>query len=325
MNVLSLFDGISCGQVALNRAGINYNNYFASEICSHSIEITQKNFPNTIQVGNVSLLKKDNFNSIDLIIGGSPCQAFSSAGKRSGMTTEKNAEILSLPQYLKLKNNNYTFKGQSYLFWEFIRLLKEINPKYFLLENVKMSKKWKAIISNTLGCEPILINSKLLSAQSRERLYWTNIPGITQPNDKKIYLESILQNEIIHTFLPKTRQDYDNYDKNKVDKSIHKITATHIGASRTFTNHIRNDGKSFTLRRVNPNGIIDENYNIRYFTPIEAERLQTLPDNYTYIDNITNAKRYEVLGNGWTVDIISHLFQGLKTNFPTLDLIANSL
>lgn len=309
MNVLSLFDGISCGQVALERAGIKVSNYYASEIEELAIKVTQRNYPNTIQLGDVRQLNIDN--KIDLILGGSPCQSFSFGGKRMGMVTEESIEITELDQYLYFRDKNFQFSGQSYLFWEYVKLLKTLKPTYFLLENVKMQNKWKSIISNALDCEPILINSKLVSAQSRERLYWTNIPQITQPIDKEIYLEEILQNDITHKYLPKTRLDYVNYDRNKVDKTIHKITATHIGSSRKFTNHVRNDGKAFTVRKVNPNGILDENFNIRYFTPIEVERLQTLPDNYTYIDGITNNKRYELLGNGWTVDVIAHIFNGL--------------
>lgn len=195
-----------------------------------------------------------------------------------------------------------------------MRLLKQINPKYFLLENVKMSKKWKDIISMAIGVEPILINSDLVSAQSRERLYWTNIPNVSQPNDKNIYVDDILENEIEHIYLPKTRLDYTNYDESKVDKSVFKSTPTQIGNSRKFRNAVRSNGKAFTLRRINPNGIIDENYNIRQFTPIEVERLQTLPDNYTLIDGIKKKERYEACGNGWTVDVIVHILNGLKIN-----------
>lgn len=175
-----------------------------------------------------------------------------------------------------------------------------------------MAEKWKKVITDALGVEPILINSELVSAQSRERLYWTNIPDIKQPQDKHIYIDDIVQIDIEHTYLPRTRLDYTNYDKSKVDKSVFKNTATQIGNSRKFGNAVRSNGKAFTLRRINPNGIIDENYNIREFTPIEVERLQTVPDNYTLITNIKKRDRYEALGNGWTVDVISHIFSYLK-------------
>ena len=234
MNVLSLFDGISCGQIALERAGIKVDNYYASEICDYSIRITKKNYPNTIHIGDVRNVNADDIRNIDIIIGGSPCQSFSFAGKRDGMVTVEKIDITTLEQYLDLKQSGFKFEGESYLFWEYVRLLKEIKPKYFLLENVKMSKKWKDVISRALGVEPILINSELVSAQSRERLYWTNIPNISQPNDKHIYIDNILQMDIKHEYLPKTRLDYTNYDKSKVDKSVFKNTPTQIGNSRKF-------------------------------------------------------------------------------------------
>ena len=312
MKVLSLFDGISCGMVALERVGIDVEEYYASEICDYAIKISQKNYPNIVQVGDVRNIKCEDFFDIDLLIGGSPCQSFSFAGTMVGMTTVEKMEITSLEQYIEFKNKGFSFEGYSYLFWEYVRILKEIKPKYFLLENVKMAKKWENIISNALGVKPILINSELVSAQSRERLYWTNIPNISQPKDKHIYIDNIVQNNIEHKYLPKTRLDYNNYDKSKVDKSIHKNTATQIGNSRNFGNAVRSNGKAFTLRRINPNGIIDENGNIREFTPIEAERLQTLPDDYTFVSGIKNKERYEALGNGWTVDVIAHIFKGLR-------------
>ena len=230
------------------------------------------------------------------------------------MTTIENIEITTLEQYLKFKFNKFEFKGESYLFWEFVRLLNDIKPKYFLLENVKMSNKWKDIITKTLKVEPILINSELVSAQSRERLYWTNIPNVSQPFNRHIYIDDILEYNVEHTYLPKTRLDYRNYDKSKVNKKIFKNTATQIGNSRKFGNAVRSNGKAFTLRRVNPNGIIDENYNIRLFTPIEVERLQTLPDDYTLLDGIKTKERYEVCGNGWTVDVIVHILKNIETN-----------
>ena len=192
-NVLSLFDGISAGQVALQRANIKFDNYYASEISKYPIQITQKNFPNTIQVGNITELESSNFVNIDLLIGGSPCTNLSVAGNKEGMITKDKIEITTLEQYLKLKKANFKFVGQSYLFWEYVRLLKELKPKFFLLENVSMATKWKNIFSKTLGVEPIEINSSLVSAQNRKRLYWTNIPNITQPEDKKLFLKDIIE------------------------------------------------------------------------------------------------------------------------------------
>lgn len=311
IKVISCFDGISCGMVALERAGINVEQYVAYEIDKYAIEISSKNYPKIKHCGDVTVADFTQYKGFDLLIGGSPCQNFSFAGTMKGMTTKENIEITELEQYLKLKEKRLEFEGYSYLFWEYVRSLKETKPKYFLLENVKMSEKWKNIITKTLGVEPIMIDSGLLSAQTRERYYWTNIPNVTQPKDKNIYIDDIIQNDIEHTFLPKTRLEYTNYDRTKVDKKIHKSTATQIGNSRSFGNSVRSNGKAFTLRKVTPNGIIDENYNIREFTPIEVERLQTLPDNYTLIDGIKKRERYEACGNGWTVDVIAHILKGI--------------
>ena len=312
LKVLSLFDGISCGRLALQRANIPVSTYYASEICDYSMKIAKKNFPDTIEIGDVREINVDDYKDIDIVIGGSPCQSFSFAGTMVGMATKDKVEITTLEQYLELKEQGFEFEGYSYLFWEYVRVLKGVKPKYFLLENVKMAEKWKKVITDALGIEPIMINSELVSAQSRERLYWTNIPNITQPKDKHIYIDDIIQTDIEHKFLPRTRLDYTNYDKSKVDKSIYKNTATQIGNSRNFGNAVRSNGKAFTLRRINPNGVIDENYNIREFTPIEVERLQTLPDNYTLIDGIKKKERFEACGNGWTVDVIAHIFSGLR-------------
>ena len=208
MNVLSLFDGCSCGQQALERANIKVNNYFASEIDKYAIKVTIANYPNTIQLGSVVDVKGADLPKIDLLIGGSPCQSFSFAGKRKGMATKCNQDILTLEQYLQLKEEGFQFEGQSYLFWEYVRILNEVKPKYFLLENVLMEEKWSKIITKTLGVHPIEINSNLVSAQNRRRLYWTNIglkPAglfgdlesiIQQPKDKGILIKDILESDV---------------------------------------------------------------------------------------------------------------------------------
>lgn len=210
MRVLSLFDGMSCGQQALERAGIHVDVYFASEIDKHAIAVTQANYPKTIQLGSVTSV--DAFN-VDLLIGGSPCQSFSFAGKRKGMSTKDQQEIHTLERYLQLKNEGYEFEGQSYLFWEYMRILthikEKINPNVkFLLENVIMGEKWEKILSRAIGVNPIEINSSLVSAQNRRRLYWTNIGMepkglfndpesiIEQPKDRKIMLKDILESNV---------------------------------------------------------------------------------------------------------------------------------
>ena len=208
MNVLSLFDGMSCGQQALERAGFKVEKYFASEIDKYAIQVTMANYPNTIQLGSVVNVNGKDLPKIDILIGGSPCQSFSFAGKRKGMSTKDEQEILSLDRYLELKEQEYEFQGQSYLFWEYMRLLNEVKPKYFLLENVMMGEKWEKILSRAIGVKPIMINSSLQSAQNRQRLYWTNIglepqglfgdleSIIQQPKDKGIYLKDILEAEV---------------------------------------------------------------------------------------------------------------------------------
>ena len=197
MNVLSLFDGISCGQVAFDKLGVKFererNHYFASEIKPIAIKCAKENYPNTIEIGDVTKVHyKDGIlftengqyeTNIDMIIGGSPCQSFSFAGKMVGMATKDKIEITALEQYLDLKEKGFEFDGFSYIFWEYVRLLKEINPKYFLLENVKMAEKWEKVITKALGVNPIYINSNLVSYQNRHRLYWTNISNVTIPQN----------------------------------------------------------------------------------------------------------------------------------------------
>jgi DNA (cytosine-5)-methyltransferase 3A len=173
MNVLSLFDGMSCGQIALDQLGIKVDNYYAAEIDKYAIEIAKKNYPNTIHLGDVTKIKGEDLPQIDLLIGGSPCQGFSFAGKQLNFDDPRSA-----------------------LFFEYVRLLKECKPKYFLLENVRMKQEYEDVISNYLGASPIKINSSLVSAQNRVRLYWSNIPNITQPKDRGIRLIDIFESDV---------------------------------------------------------------------------------------------------------------------------------
>ena len=215
MNVLSLFDGMSCGQIALNRAGIKYDKYFASEIDEYAIKVTQHNYPKTIQIGDVTKIKSENLPQIDLIIGGSPCQGFSFAGKQLNFDDPR-----------------------SKLFFEFVRLKKELKPKYFLLENVKMKKEYEKIITEYLNVEPILINSNLVSAQNRERLYWTNISNITQPENKNILVKDILDFNSEHKILSeKTINKHNFYKKNykPIGKSPTLTTELAHGTGKNIT------------------------------------------------------------------------------------------
>jgi DNA (cytosine-5)-methyltransferase 3A len=289
MNVLSLFDGISCGQIALEKTKIKIDNYYASEIDKHAIKVTMANYPNTIQLGSVTEIKASTLPKIDLLIGGSPCQDLS-----------------------KAKNGGKGLNGErSGLFWEYVRILKETKPKYFLLENVPMKKYFENIISNELGIKPIEINSNLVSCQNRKRLYWTNIPNVSQPDDKGIILNDVIVDDTYKNFtddrISKTKKFTKNYIK--WDMSGKKYWSQQDRA------YFKN-GKICTLPKNNPgnklNIVIDNNNNIyRRIHPVEAERCQNVPDNYTNVDGVSTNKRLELLGNCWTVDVIVHIFKGL--------------
>ena len=302
MNVLSLFDGMSCGQQALERAGIKVDNYFASEIDKYAITVAMANYPNTKQLGSVVDLNGFDLPKIDLLIGGSPCQSFSFAGKRKGMSTKDEQEILTLEHYLELKSQGFEFEGQSYLFWEFMRLLNETKPKYFLLENVKMSKKWKDTLSKAIGVDPILINSSLVSAQSRKRLYWTNIPNIEQPEEKGILLNDIVETNVENKFWYNNDFTY-NGDDNKVQATLH------INSNDIIKRVYNLNNKCATITCCKGGHLqkkVFQNGKCRKLTPLEYERLQTIKDNYTNF--VSDSQRYNMLGNGWTVDVIAHIF-----------------
>ncbi len=251
--VLSLFDGMSCGQIALNRAGISYGKYYASEIDRHAIKVTQHNYPDTIQLGSVVDIDVSQLEPIDLLIGGSPCQSFSFAGKRNGMTTTCNEEIYTLEKYLELKNGGFKFEGESYLFWEYMRILTDIrkyNPNVlFLLENVEMGNKWERVLSEAIGIYGVHINSALVSAQNRKRIYWTNIgvreeglfgelhSDIPQPEDRGILLKDILEDSVDEKYyLSDKMLNYfnnraSNFNNGKVNIRSENDKATTITAS----------------------------------------------------------------------------------------------
>ena len=303
MNVLSLFDGISCGQVALERAGIKVDNYYASEIEESAIAITQYNYPNTIQLGDVTLLTEEKIKglgSIDLLIGGSPCT--------------------DLSNYKYYMQDSTGLEGKSSrLFYEYLRIKSIVKPKYFLLENVaSMKEKWKNVMSELMGCEPILINSALVCAAERKRLYWTNIPNIGQPKDKGIVLRDI----VLDSSLVEDKYWYNRpFIYNGNDKKV-QCTLELNGSHRQAKEVYNLNGKCNTLMCDGNGGNIQKKVyqdgKCRKLTPLEYERLQTLPDNYTLkglyngIEKIiSNSKRYNACGNGWTVDIIAYIFSHL--------------
>lgn len=247
MKVLSLFDGMSCGQIALKQLGIIPEVYYASEIDKHAIKQTQLNFPDTIQLGSVTDIDVSKLERIDLIIGGSPCTDLSMVGKRLGMSTTNKEEILTLEHYLKLKEEGFQFEGQSYLFWEYMRILTDIrkyNPNVlFLLENVEMGKKWEEIFNKAIGMYGVHIDSALLSAQRRRRIYWTNIrtkkiglldeifPDIPQPEDKKIFLRDILEKDVDEKYYIKNKKIL----KHITDEKILRKGYTQINGEKAMT------------------------------------------------------------------------------------------
>ena len=304
MNVLSLFDGLSCGMIALERAGIPVSNYFASEIDKYAIKVSEKNYPNIIRLGDVTKVTyKDgvlysekgswNIGKIDLVLAGSPCQGFSLAGKQLAFNDER-----------------------SKLYFEFERILKEVNPKHFLLENVKMKQEYKDFISERLGVTPVAINSKVVSAQSRGREYWTNI-SFTQPVNKCITVKDVLDNysgnaisaddttKQLNTLLSTSKYSdnyswcYDTLGRILVTRpdglKIQRIGRIAFGQHQTeivtcVTTPYVFDGKI-----------------IRKVTPEECEKLQTVPVGYTSC--VSDSQRYKMLGNGWTVDVIAHILR----------------
>jgi DNA-cytosine methyltransferase len=366
IKVLSCFDGMSCGRIALERADIPVEKYYASEIDKYAITIAQKNYPDTIQLGNITKWQEWDIEQPDMIIGGSPCQGFSFAGKQLNFDDPR-----------------------SKLFFVFADILRHYKPKYFLLENVRMKKEYQNVISECLGVEPIMINSALVSAQNRKRLYWTNIEGITQPEDKGIILKDILEEGIVDkeksfcldanyhkgldchqqrmgvAIIANVNPSNRGMNGNIIDKDSLKspnlttnkgegikIGCIQIGEAdlkgRDIIKRVYSEeGKSPSMatcgggnrepkvainkrkRGKNMGGIITDktpsltancwqennhlaldNITWRKLTPVECERLQTLPDNYTA--GVSNSQRYKMIGNGWTVDVIAHIFSNLS-------------
>ena len=308
MNVLSLFDGMRGTRLALDKTAIVVDNYYSSEVDKYAIQIANKNYPQDEEnrLGSVIDLEGIKIPNIELLIGGSPCQNFSFGGTRKGMATECEIEITTLEEYLELKNEGFEFKGQSYLFWEYMRILKETKPKYFLLENVKMAKKWKDILTKAIGVEPIEINSDLVSGQNRSRLFWTNIPNVKAPKDKNISLPDIMDEleyiEHIEPFKECVRKNIVR-DYDKIILSDKKIFVCECTSG--FQDNKVGIKKSPTLRAGNSFTLGLKNGTVRRLKPIEWERLQTVPEGYT--EGVSNTQRFKMLGNGFTIDVIAHI------------------
>ncbi len=361
MNVLSLFDGMSCGRIALDRLGIKVDNYYASEIDKYAIEVSKANYPEIIQVGDITKLDLSTLPKIDLIMGGSPCQGFSFAGKQLAFDDPR-----------------------SMLFFEFVRCIDTLKPKYFLLENVRMKKEYLDIISEYMGVEPIFINSSLVSAQSRQRYYWTNIPGIEMPKERGVVLGDILEenpNENPTKDTARNRRHYKNLDQKSLcmTASMYKgagnngmtLVPQHIGTAIDVNGHdilkrvyspegksptvntcqggnrepkvvcgryvgrykvdgvrqdhkgsiagkskqmleLRRDDKTNNISTVQKdNVLVKDDVYWRKLTPLECERLQTVPDNYT--NHVSNTQRYKMLGNGWTIEVIAHILKNMES------------
>ena len=353
MNVLSLFDGMSCGRITLSELGIPVEKYYASEVDKFAIKATMQNFPDTIQLGDVRELEVSRLDKIDLIIGGSPCTNLSMSGKRKGLSTKEGMEVLDLQTYLELKENGFEFEGQSYLFWEYIRIYHELikrgdNPKFFL-ENVEMGKKWESVFNETMGKKGIHINSALVSAQNRRRIYWTDIhDDISQPEDRGILLRDILEEEVDEKYflsdkmieclkgrvktekfragiVKEQRKNIQQLEPRE-DGKINCLTTVQknnliivSGTIRTFGGkHFREikSGKSCTLMaRARNDGnaqpCVQIGAKIRRLTPTECARLQTIPEWYIW-DGISDTQRYKMLGNGWNIETIKHIFKYIK-------------
>ena len=291
---------MSCGQIALNKASIDYSTYYASELDKYAIQVTQANYPNTVQLGDIRSVDHLALPKIDLLVGGSPCQGFSFAGKQLNFEDPR-----------------------SKLFFDFVRLKDTLKPKYFLLENVRMSKQSQDIISKYMGCEPVAINSALVSAQSRQRLYWTNIP-FTMPEDKGIVLGDVLETGFTdrdkshcidaNYFKGGNLKSY--FDKGRrqlvFNKPVQVNPSKKAGGKQPYIQDrvFSKQGKSHALTasfasRTN----VDDN-GFRKLTPLECERLQTVPEGYT--NHVSNTQRYKMLGNGWTVDVIATILEGIN-------------
>lgn len=293
MKIVSTFDGASMGRLALKRAGIKVDQYISLEIDKYAIKVSENNWDDITRLGDVCQFKPFS-EAYDLLIGGSPCQSFSRSGNQEG------------------------FEGESGLFWEFVRIMREGKFKYFLLENVVMKKEWEDIITEALGVEPIMIDSALVSAQKRQRLYWTNIPNVTQPEDRRKMLFDLepTDREVINDhplvlsrvglgiqIRNATKQGYlwaEHGDSVNLEVPNSKTRRGRVGKGKTNT---LNTACNYGMNQLG---------DLVKLTIEDYEQLQTLPIGYT--EGVSDAQRRKIIGNGWTVDVIAHIFGGLKTN-----------
>lgn len=307
MNVLSLFDGMSCGQIALERAGVNVNKYYAAELDKHAIKVTQANYPNTIQLGDVTKWREwdIDWSSIDLLIGGSPCQGFSFAGKQLAFDDPRSKLF--------------------FVYVDILNHIRSVNPEIkFMLENVKMKKEYLDVISSFLGVDPEPINSSLVSAQNRQRYYWANWE-FGQPEDKGIVLADILEDTGMigpnairgrrlnkATILGRRLNDKgkrEDYNKEIPITQCLEVRATNRDKSNCLTTVAKDNILTSMPIGRHPDAF-KRNLPFRYYTIKECCRLQTVPENY--FDGVASENQIrKMLGNGWTVDVIAHIFSSL--------------
>tara|TARA_R110000824_G_C15107540_1_gene666853 strand:+ start:216 stop:1058 length:843 start_codon:yes stop_codon:yes gene_type:complete len=277
INVLSLFDGLSCAQIALDKLDIDVDNYYASEVDEKCISITNKNYPNTIQLGDVITLNCKELNPIHLLIGGSPCQGFSLAGNQLNFDDPRSA-----------------------LFFEFVRILKECEPTYFLLENVRMKQEVADAISHILGVVPVEINSSLVSGQNRRRYYWTNIPNITQPPDMNINGRDVFEDTSYE--IATVRKGKNGGPRQITSPNGLKLPCL----TASYWKGINADGRPGKSKYFGDYFV----GGIEMLLPIECERLQNIPDDYTA--GVAKTHRYKMIGNAFTVNVIKHILKEMK-------------
>lgn len=310
--ILSLFGGLGGSRLSAEQAGLKVAKEYVSEVNKAAIKVYKTNFPDAIMVGDVRKLLAKDFVDVTIITGGSPCQNFSMCGRKKGMLTLSNVEVTSLKQYLKLKKEGFEFVGQSYLFWEFVRLYQEIKklqiaqgkePLKFLLENVNMVSKWEKIITKAVGVQPILIDSAKVSAQSRLRLYWTNIQDVNQPEDLGIKISDVIPNAVNGAGC--------RGRKNKTtDKYEYPMTVRKDNKSNTLITQlgtVTKEGKAYgTGFYVNNKGKL-----VR-LSVLEAEVLQGLSQGYTNVAGVSDSQRIKMIGNAWNIPTIVHILSSLK-------------
>jgi DNA (cytosine-5)-methyltransferase 3A len=312
--LLSPFGGYGGFRLSVENAGFKVIKEYYSEICPNASNVMEYHFPDAIHVGDVSKLKSKDFLDVTNLGGGSPCQNFSMMGKRQGLKSKK-IEVVKYEQYLELKEDGFEFEGQSWLVWEYIRLQKEISKLQkknglpvlnFMLENVKMIPKWRDVISDALETDPIMINSSLLTAQNRERYYWTDYGYIQYPEDLKIFIGDVINGAksgaAYRGIINKDGTEYSYPVKIRKDKKSNTLVTK-------FGNINKTNGKRFGTGFYE-----DKKGNIKLLTPEQGEILQGLSKGYTNVEGISQTAREKMIGNGWSIPTTTYILKQLKKN-----------